>query len=275
MVTLIAAMALAQAQSQSPRSRVLVHNGAAQIDVIVEGDGDAIVLLPSSQRGSEDFDDVAQRLAAAGHRVLRPQPRGIGASTGSLEGLTLHALASDVAVTIRELGGGRAIVVGHAYGHYVARVTDLDYPQLVRGVVMAASASAGADPSLPKSLDIAADAGQPEAERLHHLQRAFFAPGSDARPWLDGWHPELAVAYRSAAKVPERGAWWTVAHAPVLDLQAADDPWRPAASRGEVTDALGDKASVVVIPGASHALFPEQPAAVAKAIVAWAAGLPR
>jgi len=275
MVTLIAAMALAQAQSQSPRSRVLVHNGAAQIDVIVQGDGDAIVLLPSSQRGSEDFDDVAQRLAAAGHRVLRPQPRGIGASTGSLEGLTLHALASDVAVTIRELGGGRAIVVGHAYGHYVARVTDLDYPQLVRGVVMAASASAGADPSLPKSLDIAADAGQPEAERLHHLQRAFFAPGSDARPWLDGWHPELAVAYRSAAKVPERGAWWTVAHAPVLDLQAADDPWRPAAGRGEVTDALGDKASVVVIPGASHALFPEQPAAVAKAIVAWAAGLPR
>jgi len=125
MVTLIAAMALAQAQST--RSRVLLHNGAAQIDVIVEGDGDAIVLLPSSQRGSEDFDDVAQRIAAAGHRVLRPQPRGIGASNGALHDLTLHALASDVAVTIRELGGGRAIVVGHAYGHYVARVTDLDY----------------------------------------------------------------------------------------------------------------------------------------------------
>jgi len=38
---------------------------------------------------------------------------------------------------------------------------------------------------------------------------------------------------------------------------------------------LGAKASVVVIPGASHALFPEQPAAVAKAIVEWAAELPR
>jgi pimeloyl-ACP methyl ester carboxylesterase len=274
-MSLIAAMALAQAQAQTPRSRVLLHNGAAQIDVIVEGEGDAIVLLPSSQRGSEDFDEVARRIAAAGHRVLRPQPRGIGASNGALEGLTLHALAADVAVTIRELGGGRAIVVGHAYGHYVARVTDLDYPQLVRGVVMAASASAGADPSLPKSLDIAADAARPEAERLQHLQRAFFAPGSDARAWLDGWHPELAPAYRRAAKVPERRVWWPVSHAPVLDLQAADDPWRPASSRGEVKDAMGDKASVVVIPGASHALFPEQPAAVAKAIVEWAAELPR
>lgn len=268
---------LAAGAAQAARTHVLVPHDGAQVEVIVDGEGDAVVLLPSSQRGSEDFDAVAERIAQAGHKVLRPQPRGIGKSTGSLENLTLHVLASDVAATIRALGGGRAVVVGHAYGHYVARVTDLDYPDLVRGVVMAASGSATATsaPTLPRALDTAADALQPEAARLAALKLAFFAPGSDPRPWLDGWHPELAKAYRAAAKVPARSTWWPVTNAPVLDLQAADDPWRPVGSRGEVLDALGAKASVVVVPGTSHALFPEQPKAVADAIVKWIASLPR
>lgn len=271
------AMILATGGAQAARTQVLVPHDGAQIEVIVDGEGDAVVLLPSSQRGSDDFDAVAERIAAAGHKALRPQPRGIGKSTGSLENLTLHVLAGDVAATIRALGGGRAVVVGHAYGHYVARVTDLDHPALVRGVVMAASGSAGATstPTLPAALDVAANASQPEAARLAALQLAFFAQGNAPREWLAGWHPELAKAYRSAAKTPARSIWWPVTHAPVLDLQAAEDPWRPMASRREVLDALGAKASVVVVPKASHALFPEQPKAVADAIVKWIAGLPR
>ena len=268
---------MAAGLAHAARSHVLVPHDGAQIDVIVEGAGDAIVLLPSSQRGSADFDDVAARIAAAGYKVLRPQPRGIGQSTGSLDGLTLHSLAGDVAATIRALGNGRAVVVGHAYGHYVARVTDLDYPDLVRGVVMAAAGSAGtiSASALPAALDIAANVRQPEAARMAALRLAFFAPGSDPAVWLDDWHPTLAAAYRAAAKVPGRSDWWPVTHAPVLDLQAAQDPWRPVGTRGEVVDALGGKASVVVVQHASHALFPEQPKAVAEAIVEWVARLPR
>jgi pimeloyl-ACP methyl ester carboxylesterase len=274
---LLMVMMLASGAAFAGRSHVLLPHDGAQIEVIVDGEGDAVVLLPSSQRGSDDLDPVAERIATAGYKVLRPQPRGIGKSTGSLENLTLHVLAADVAATIKALGNGRAVVVGHAYGHYVARVTDLDHPALVRGVVMAAagSASATSAPALPKALDVAADVRQPKAARLAALQLAFFAPGNDPRAWLDGWHPELAKAYRAAAKVPARATWWPVTHAPVLDLQAADDPWRPVDSRQEVVDALGAKASVVVVPNASHALFPEQPHAVAEAIVKWIASLPR
>jgi pimeloyl-ACP methyl ester carboxylesterase len=274
---LLMVMMLASGAAFAGRSHVLLPHDGAQIEVIVDGEGDAVVLLPSSQRGSDDLDPVAERIATAGYKVLRPQPRGIGKSTGSLENLTLHVLAADVAATIKALGNGRAVVVGHAYGHYVARVTDLDHPALVRGVVMAAagSASATSAPALPKALDVAADVRQPKAARLAALQLAFFAPGNDPRAWLDGWHPELAKTYRAAAKVPARATWWPVTHAPVLDLHAADDPWRPVDSRQEVVDALGAKASVVVVPNASHALFPEQPRAVAEAIVKWIATLPR
>jgi len=38
---------------------------------------------------------------------------------------------------------------------------------------------------------------------------------------------------------------------------------------------IGERATIIVIPNASHALLPEQPAAVVEAIVAWMGGLPR
>ena len=57
------------------RTRETVPAGDARIDVIIEGAGPLLVMLPSSSRDSEDFDDVAAMFAAAGLRVLRPQPR--------------------------------------------------------------------------------------------------------------------------------------------------------------------------------------------------------
>ena len=72
------------------RRRVSVAYGDVSIDVILDEPVtpcvDALVLLPSSSRDSEDFDDIAVLFAEAGLHVLRPQPRGMGASTGPLEG---------------------------------------------------------------------------------------------------------------------------------------------------------------------------------------------
>ena len=251
--------------------RQLVQVGEARIDVLIDGDaaGPVIVLLPSSQRDSTDFDNFAQRLAQEGFRVLRPQPRGMGRSSAPPADMTLHTLAADVAQTIEQLGGGPAIVAGHAFGHYVARVTDLDHPKLVRGVVVLAGAARTIPPELPAALDAAADATRPQAERLARLRLGFFAPGNDAYPWLAGWHPQLRDSYRRAAEVPPKSSWWPVSHAPVLDLQAADDPWRPRQTCNELKDVLGDRVTVRVIAEASHALIPEQPAAVVAAIVEW------
>ena len=246
-----------------------------RIDVLVDGDGPALVMLPSSQRDSLDFDDVAQRIARAGYRVLRPQPRGMGRSSGSMQLLDLNVLARDVALVVEKLGDGRAILVGHAFGHFVARVTDLNHPQLVRGVVVLGGAARVFPLNIADSLAIAADASRPDDERLQHLRIAFFAPGNDASSWLAGWHPELREAYRRVSANPPKEAWWPVSHSPVLDLQGADDPWRPAATRDEVKKVLGDKVTVKVLPNASHAMIPEQPAAVVDAIVEWARALPR
>jgi pimeloyl-ACP methyl ester carboxylesterase len=88
------------AAAEMARTREVVRYDNVEFDLIAEGRGPLIVMLPSRGRDSEDFDDVASRLAGAGYRVLRPQPRGAGKSTGPVEGIRLQDLARDVAHVI-------------------------------------------------------------------------------------------------------------------------------------------------------------------------------
>jgi pimeloyl-ACP methyl ester carboxylesterase len=254
-------------------SHLLATADGAQLEVLVDGRaGDpGLVLLPSSQRDSLDFVELVRRLAGHGFCVIRPQPRGMGRSSPPPPDFTLHTLAADVAQAIETFAAGPAFVAGHAFGHFVARVTDLDHPCLVRGVIVLAGAARSFPPGLSQALDIAADPAQPRELRLQGLRHAFFASGNDASAWLEGWHPQLRERYRQAAAIPAKDRWWPVTHAPILDLQGAEDPWRPPATRDELKNCLGeDLVTVRTIAGASHALIPEQPAAVADAIAAWA-----
>lgn len=96
--------------------RTLVSKGDVRIETLAQGQGPVIVILPSLARGAEDYDEVARLLARDGFRVLRPQPRGIGRSTGPMAGLDLHAFASDVALVLDREHTGPVVIVGHAWG---------------------------------------------------------------------------------------------------------------------------------------------------------------
>jgi pimeloyl-ACP methyl ester carboxylesterase len=285
---LVSAMALAAllgsvapAGAADPPRSITVDNRDAHIVVLDQGSGPAIVILPSLGRGATDYDAVAAYLAADGFRVLRPQPRGIGGSTGPLAGLTLHDYAGDVAAVIATaVPDQKAIVVGHAYGNFAARTLATDHPQMVRAVVLAA-ASAGKvppgvtekpiSPPVREAIDRSGDLALPDAERLTYLQRAFFAPGNDPSVWLTGWHP-AAMAAESAASAAATpvDVWFAAGTAPILDLQAKDDTVAPRKFAGVLKAALGARVTVVVIPHAGHALAPEQPKAMADAIAAYA-----
>jgi pimeloyl-ACP methyl ester carboxylesterase len=238
-------------------------------------------MLPSRGRGPEDFDALAEAMVKAGFRVLRPQPRGAALSLGPMENLTLHDLAHDVAAVIRNAGdGGPAIIVGHAFGSWVARMTAVDHPDLVRGVVMVAAAAkaypagfAGAK-ELSEAVQKSSDFTLPPSERLRYLRLAFFAPNSDARVWLQGWHPAADEVQSTAGRVTKQSEWWSGGGVPLLDLQGALDPFKPRAMMNEMREEFGERATVAVIPDASHALIQEQPTAVADAILTWIKKLP-
>lgn len=274
-----ALMGLSTAARAEPVRQIVAYDDV-RIEVVAEGNGPLVVMLPSRGRGAEDFDAVATGLVKAGFRVLRPQPRGVGGSRGSMTGLTLHDFARDTAAVIRHENQGPAVLVGHAFGSWVARATAVDHPELVRGVVMVAAAAkaypagfSGAK-ELSEAVRKSGDPSLPESERLKYLQLAFFAPGNDAGVWLKGWHGEADEAQSAAGRATKQSEWWAAGTVPLLDLQGALDPFKPRGAMNELADEFGDRATVVVIEDASHALLPEQPAAVVEAIVAWIGRLP-
>jgi pimeloyl-ACP methyl ester carboxylesterase len=260
----------------SARTKVLIAYDDVQIETVVQGEGPAIVILPSLGRdGYEDYDEVAQMLAAMGWRLLRPQPRGVGASTGPMRDVLLPALARDIAEVIRKQAAGRAVVVGHAYGNYVARMTAVAHPEAVRGVVVAAAAARSYPPGIQAAPGIAGNLNLDDEKRLEALRLAFFAPGHDATPWLHGWYPATqAMQAASSRGAVKQDAWWHAGTAPLLELIPDSDPFKPAKDWRQLQDEFGERITVKVIPGASHALFPEQPRAVAEAIHEWARNLP-
>ena len=162
--------------------------GDAQLDVRSLGTGAVLVLLPGLGRPSSDLDRFAARLVDAGYRAVLPQPRGIGASTGPLEHLTLHDLARDIAAVIETVGGAPAVVIGHAFGNRIARCLAADRPDLVRLVVLLSS-SGKVQPTadIAEAIRLAQAVDTTPALRAKAVRDAWFAPGSDIGPWLDGW----------------------------------------------------------------------------------------
>jgi pimeloyl-ACP methyl ester carboxylesterase len=267
---------LEQSDMTQTVTRSIARHGEVAIEVLARGKGPRIVMLPSLGRGATDFDEIAERIAAAGFRALSPQPRGLGESRGPLTGITLHDYARDVEAVIMHDGGGPTVVAGHAFGNFVARTFAADFPQLTRAVaLLAATHTWPLAPELRDSINKCHMMSLPEDVRLQHLRHVFFAPGNDARVWLTGWNEEVMHAERAATEATPKEQWWTAGEARVLDLLALDDPLSPPESTGRYRDEWGaDRVQVVGIANAAHALLPEQPAAVADALIAYMRGLP-
>ncbi|MDO9482301.1 MAG: alpha/beta fold hydrolase [Hydrogenophaga sp.] len=262
--------------AHSPVAHEQVRYDNVAIETLVQGRGPAVVMLPSLGRdGLEDFDTVAESLAASGFKVLRPQPRGVGKSSGPMVGQDLNHFARDVAEVIDRLGDGKAVIVGHAFGHFIARMTAMKYPTKVRGVVLAAASAkdtAERNPKVWATPVIAGDLSLPDAQRLAALELGFFAPGNSPKSWLGGWHPAVSKMQREK-RVP-LSEWWSAGSAPLLELIPEDDPFKPRDRWDELKVEYGPRVTVVTIPKSSHALFIEQPVVVAKAIADWSKRLP-
>ena len=263
----LAAPAELVAQSGSSRQQV-VKAGPATLHVTITGRGEPIVFIPSRGRGVEDFEDLSTRLVQAGYQAILPEPRGIGGSTGPLDGITYHDLASDVAAVIQSVARGPATVVAHAFGTRVARTLAADHPGRVKQLILLAAAGA-----VPRSAATEATTTRfwetplPPGDRLAAIRQLFFAAGNDPRVWADGWHFDVARAQRASdAKTPLRD-WWTGGSAPMLVLQGTDDVIVLPENAKRLAAEFADRVTVVQIAHAGHALLPEQPDAIAKAVL--------
>jgi pimeloyl-ACP methyl ester carboxylesterase len=255
------------AQAIQDRQQI-VTNGKATLQVTVRGRGIPIVFIPSLGRGVHDFDDLSRHLARSGYESVLPEPRGIGSSIGPLDGITLHDLAADVAAVIQALGGGPAILVGHAFGNRVARVVAADHPDLVKKVILLAAG--GAVPMSKKTqeaFDRVFDATVSKEDRLAAIQSVFFAGGHDPKDWAGGWYPNVAKAQTAAGRATPTSEWWGGGSAPILVLQGTEDIVAVAENSERLAKEFPNRVRVVQIPHSGHAMLPEQPDLIAAAIL--------
>jgi pimeloyl-ACP methyl ester carboxylesterase len=241
-----------------------------RLEVLVEGAGEDVVLVPSALRGATDFAQLQSALADAGYRSLAIHPRGAGKSNGATDDLTIRDLADDVASVVSTLCGRPAHLVGHALGNIVVRATASYRPEVAGTVTVmpCGGHDLGAHPVAPEVLAAFVrchDRTLSDDERLDALRVAFFAPGNDARSWLDGWWPTSAVSEAAMRSDPEE--WWRAGAIPILIIQPLEDAMASVAVGREAAAAIGERATYVEVPRCGHAILPEQPEAIVAHII--------
>jgi pimeloyl-ACP methyl ester carboxylesterase len=243
------------------------------MEAIVVGNGPDVVMIASAMRGAADFSLLQDDLAKAGFRSIAINMRNAGRSKGPDGDFTLHDLANDVAAVIEELCDGPVHIIGHALGNIIARGTASFRTDLIRSVTVmpCGGHDLGRYPvsdHVIQSMGRCHDETLSESERCEALNVAFFAPGNDPSRWLDGWWPQSSVVSTAALKTdPEK--WWRGGDGPILILQPLEDAMSPRQSGLNSVEALGERASYVEIPRCGHAILPEQPELVARAVIAF------
>lgn len=247
----------------------IVPAPGASIYVRTAGTGPALLLLPGMGRPAQDMDPLARLLVQAGYRVIQPDPRGIGGSTGPLNGLTLHTLAGDVAAVIEAAGESGITIVGHAFGNRIARTVAADRPELVRTVVLlGCSGKVQPSAAIAEAIRLAQAPDTEPESRAKAVADAWFAPGRDTSVWMDGWSQPVMKASLAAAAATDTAAWWTAGQARVVIIQGLADVAAPPENGRLLKEEIGDRADLIGLPGIGHALAVEDPETVAAAIVA-------
>lgn len=266
----VVALLVAGQTSVGFRRTSVVDGPTGPIEVHESGDGEPVVLIPSLGRGATDFDDLARRLAAAGYHAIHPEPRGMGGSSGDLAGLSMADLAADVAAVVHACTDRPVTLVGHAFGNRVARMTATEYPHLVDSLVLLCCGGlVPPEPEAAAALHRVFDVELADSDHLAAVDQAFFAPGNDASVWFDGWHGVVAAVQSEATTAQPVEHWWGAGGKDLVVVQPADDVMAVPENALRICEEFGERAQMVTVPNAGHALLPEQPYAVEVALRAW------
>jgi 3-oxoadipate enol-lactonase len=177
----------------------------ARVDVLVDGvGGDAVVMIAGFPVTREIWKAQSNRLSET-HRVLRPDLRGMGASSVPDGPYLMETLASDVAAALDACAVERVALVGHSLGGYVALAFTRMFTERVSRLALVCSRLTADTPETAAARYATADrlerADDAAAHELAAYAERLLAPETRAR------RPEIVTRVReSIAQVDPRGA---------------------------------------------------------------------
>lgn len=107
-----------------------------RLRVLVEGQGEPVVLLHGHSLDLSVFDDLAPGLVDAGFRVIRYDQRGHGLSSSPPAGYRWGDHAADLRAVLEQLAATPAHLVGLSKGGGIALEAALRFPKIVRSLVL-------------------------------------------------------------------------------------------------------------------------------------------
>ena len=229
---------------------------------------ETVVLLPSLGRPASDFDALCAALRDAGFQAvgIEPRPSFPGAPT-------LHDLAADTVAQIDALGIGKFHLIGHAFGNRLSRCITADFNHRVLSLTLLAAGGL-VEPAehIWEALAGCFDETLSDDAHMKNVKTGFFADGNDPSVWRDGWYPEVMKYQRPAVLRTPREDWWGASVDRVLVVQALQDAIAPVENGRRYVAESAPHARLVEINGAGHAMLPEQPEAIATAVLQFLKG---
>lgn len=124
----------------TPPTRRFVKRKGLVLSYEVRGAGPVVVLVQGLAFPGAMWLTLPKTLVEMGFTVVTPDNRGSGQSAKPWRPWTMRTMADDLAAVIADLGArGPVLVVGISLGGMIAQQLAVHHPQLVRGLVLAAT----------------------------------------------------------------------------------------------------------------------------------------
>ncbi|MGH9671643.1 MAG: alpha/beta fold hydrolase [Bryobacteraceae bacterium] len=248
--------------------RTLSLPNGIEIPFIERGDdsGTPVIFLHGYSDSWRSFQLVLPYLPAS-IRAFALTQRGHGNAGRPVNGYRTRDFAADLAGFMDTAGLADAVIVGHSMGGLIAQRFALDYPDRVRGLVLAGTAA-----SLRRFKEVQELWEDFISQLRDPIDRAFvsdFQRSTLARPVPRAY---LKTVIRESLKAPAR-VWRSVMNdmlgedpsyelrrikAPTLMLWGERDTYCPQREREYLASAIAGSRSILY-PGAGHALHWEEP----------------
>ena len=255
-------LALVPLLAAAEGNRLLIKSNDIQIEAFVYGKGSqTLIMAAGNGRPAAQLDELATGIAAGGVRVVTYNYRSLGASTGTIDGLTLHDYADDLWRVADAVGASKVFLAGKTYGNRVVRAASQDRPDRALGVILI---GAGGD-VMPSDETIAlykryVDPATPKDEWVKLQAELMYAPGNERFAGLDaeqGEYPQLAAAQMKADAATPKNDWSKGGTAPMLVMTCLLDRVAVPESALSIVKSRPD-AWLEGLPGCGHNMINER-----------------